>query len=156
MQTPSALFSRLHAMQLPIPHTPFHMWFPEPRRLSFQESLKGSELNSTRGFNQMLTWLMTAGKSGPRSQHVAVFPRRFNSPRFPSPSPLGTQELGALPPPVKRPAWEHHEAQGAAPDLGSNSTLTNLICLRLSCYENRPLDCCSWAEENIRKEPRPI
>lgn len=32
----------------------------------------------------MLTWLMTVGKSGPRSQHVAVvLGRRFKSPWFP-------------------------------------------------------------------------
>lgn len=54
--------------------------------LSFQESLKGCAFNSTWGFNQMLTWLMTAGKFSPRSQHVAVFlGRRFKNPWFPSP-----------------------------------------------------------------------
>lgn len=66
--------------------------------LSFQESLKGCAFNSTWGFNQMLTWLMTAGKFGPRSQHVAVFlGRRFKNPWSPSPLAHSIVRAGSSP-----------------------------------------------------------
>lgn len=98
----------------------------------------------------MLTWLMTVGKSGPRSQHVAVvLVRRFKSPWFPWAHSMKSCQLPLQPLlrgltlSIMKPGVQHQI-------LGSPPSPTHPIYQRLRCWEC--LGCCYWAEENTRKK----